>query len=84
MLNPTKCETILEDKVKSLPRPSFPSARFSFYWKGGASLVDNNQNEKMYEQLKQMLQDMKFGSITLVVQDGKVIQLEKVEKVRIK
>jgi hypothetical protein len=47
-------------------------------------LVDNIQNEKMFEQLKQMLQDMKFGSITLVVQDGKVIQLEKVEKVRIK
>ena len=31
-----------------------------------------------------MLQDMKYGSITLVVQDGKVIQLEKVEKVRLK
>ncbi|HEY4551130.1 MAG TPA: YezD family protein [Bacillus sp. (in: firmicutes)] len=38
----------------------------------------------MFEQLKQMLHEMKFGSITLVVQDGKVIQLEKVEKVRIK
>ena len=56
----------------------------AFDWKGGASLVDNNQNEKMFEQLKQMLHEMKFGSITLVVQDGKVIQLEKVEKVRIK
>ena len=58
--------------------------RGAFDWKGGASLVDNNQNEKMFEQLKQMLHEMKFGSITLVVQDGKVIQLEKVEKVRIK
>jgi hypothetical protein len=54
------------------------------YWKGGASLVDANQNEKVFEQLKQMLVEMKFGSITLVVQDGKVIQLEKVEKVRLK
>ncbi|KAF0817809.1 hypothetical protein KIS4809_3327 [Bacillus sp. ZZV12-4809] len=30
-----------------------------------------------------MLQNIKFGSITLVVQDGKVIQLEKNEKVRL-
>ncbi|OOE10887.1 DUF2292 domain-containing protein [Fictibacillus arsenicus] len=31
-----------------------------------------------------MLSNIKFGSITLIVQDGKVIQLEKNEKVRIK
>ncbi|MGR5913723.1 YezD family protein [Bacillus pacificus] len=31
-----------------------------------------------------MLADMKYGSITIVVQDGKVIQLEKSEKVRLK
>ncbi|HHP1021780.1 TPA: DUF2292 domain-containing protein, partial [Bacillus anthracis] len=30
------------------------------------------------------LADMKYGSITIVVQDGKVIQLEKSEKVRLK
>ncbi|MCP3030948.1 YezD family protein [Halobacillus sp. A1] len=30
-----------------------------------------------------MLSTMKFGSIKLVVQDGKVIQLEKSEKVRV-
>jgi len=47
------------------------------------SLLDNNL-EKMFEQLKQLLQEMKFGSITLVIQDGKVIQLDKVEKVRLK
>jgi hypothetical protein len=47
------------------------------------NLLDNNL-EKMFEHLKQMLQEMRFGSITLVVQDGKVIQLDKVEKVRLK
>ncbi|MDG4656866.1 YezD family protein [Ectobacillus antri] len=36
------------------------------------------------EKIKLMLDDMKFGSITLIVQDGKVIQLEKNEKVRLK
>ncbi|QKI83691.1 YezD family protein [Kroppenstedtia eburnea] len=30
-----------------------------------------------------MLKGMRYGSITLVVQDGKVIQLEKSEKVRL-
>ncbi|MFC4798492.1 MULTISPECIES: YezD family protein [Neobacillus] len=30
-----------------------------------------------------MLESIKFGSITLVVQDGKVVQIEKNEKVRL-
>ena len=47
-------------------------------------MVEKNQNKSIFDQLEQMLQDMKYGSITLVVQDGKVIQLEKVEKVRLK
>jgi hypothetical protein len=29
------------------------------------------------------LKNMKFGSITLIVQDGKVIQIEKSEKIRL-
>nr|WP_264739534.1 YezD family protein [Cytobacillus firmus] len=39
--------------------------------------------EELSAHLKQMLGSIKFGSITLVVQDGKVIQLEKNEKVRL-
>lgn len=35
-------------------------------------------------QISNMLKTMKFGSITIIVQDGKVIQLEKNEKVRLK
>ncbi|MCF6137523.1 YezD family protein [Pseudalkalibacillus berkeleyi] len=34
--------------------------------------------------LNKMLESMDFGSVTLVVQDGKVIQIEKNEKVRLK
>lgn len=34
--------------------------------------------------IEEMLKDISYGSITLVVQDGKVIQLEKNEKVRFK
>ena len=33
--------------------------------------------------VQELLADLKFGSITLVVQDGRVIQIEKHEKVRL-
>ncbi|WP_404332555.1 YezD family protein [Mesobacillus maritimus] len=33
--------------------------------------------------MERMLQSVKYGSITLVIQDGKVIQIEKNEKVRL-
>lgn len=48
---------------------------------------ENNQEaqyDEVVEKITSMLKTMSFGSITIVVQDGKVIQLEKNEKVRIK
>ncbi|TDL79934.1 MULTISPECIES: YezD family protein [Bacillaceae] len=42
------------------------------------------QLELVFERLREMLKTMNYGSVTLIVQDGKVIQLEKNEKVRIK
>ncbi|MEG9297736.1 YezD family protein [Mangrovibacillus sp. Mu-81] len=50
-------------------------------------MAEQNKGEEfdeVVESVKSMLNKMKFGSITLVVQDGKVVQLEKNEKVRIK
>ncbi|WP_425445375.1 YezD family protein [Virgibacillus phasianinus] len=38
----------------------------------------------MTSKINDMLSTMEYGSITLIVQDGKVIQLEKNEKVRIR
>ncbi|WP_096201145.1 YezD family protein [Bacillus sp. FJAT-45350] len=43
-----------------------------------------DEEEKMFDKLKDLLKNLKYGSITLVVQDGKVIQIEKNEKVRLK
>lgn len=40
--------------------------------------------DEVAEKIQEMLAGMKYGSITIVVQDGKVIQLEKSEKVRLK
>ena len=43
-----------------------------------------NQLEEIFERLQEMLESMKYGSITLIVQDGKIIQMERNEKLRIK
>jgi hypothetical protein len=39
--------------------------------------------QEIAAQVEQMLEKLTFGSITLVVQDGKVVQIEKNEKVRL-
>lgn len=36
------------------------------------------------EAIANMIKDMKFGSVTIIVQDGKIIQIDKTEKHRIK
>lgn len=38
----------------------------------------------LMERLNEMLKSLAYGSITIIVQDGKVVQLEKHEKMRIK
>ena len=40
--------------------------------------------EYSIEQLREMLETMEYGSITLVVQDNYVVQIERNEKVRLK
>jgi hypothetical protein len=44
---------------------------------------ETNQLDKVKIQLEQILNTMKFGSVTLVIQDGKIIQIEKNEKIRL-
>ncbi len=34
--------------------------------------------------LEKLLSNMKFGSITLIIQDGKIVQIDKTEKYRVK
>lgn len=38
---------------------------------------------EMFSKIKDMLKMVRYGSITLVVQDGKVAQIDKTEKIRI-
>lgn len=47
------------------------------------SKKDNNL-DAVLENIKASLETLQYGTITLVVQDGVVIQIEKNEKIRLK
>jgi hypothetical protein len=82
VLNPAKWVPFWEDKATYITLPSFRNGKF-FIFKGGC-VVANDQLDEVFIKLKEMLCSLKYGSITIVIQDGKVIQLEKHEKIRIK
>ena len=39
--------------------------------------------EEYIEEVKRIVGSIKFGSLTLIIQDGKVIQIDKTEKIRL-
>lgn len=41
-------------------------------------------SKEALQKIKEFIEDVQFGSVTVIVQDGKVIQIEKHEKVRLK
>lgn len=41
-------------------------------------------HSEQFRTLEKMLAGMKYGSITLIIQDGKIVQMDKTEKYRIK
>lgn len=45
---------------------------------------DIDYEAQLSKKIFEMLETMLFGTITIIVQDGKVIQLEKNEKIRLK
>lgn len=45
--------------------------------------LDADEREQLVDHLEKMMASLKYGSITLVIQDGKVVQIEKNEKVRL-
>ncbi len=46
-------------------------------------MSEDKKNDKYIKLLIEMVKDLKFGSITLTVQDGKIVQIQKEEKIRI-
>lgn len=54
-------------------------------FKGGLLMVERkNELNELMKRLDEMLKTLAYGSITIIVQDGKVVQLEKHEKMRIR
>lgn len=46
--------------------------------------ISEDINEKsIYKLLDELIKEIKFGNITLIIQDGKVIQIDKTEKIRL-
>ncbi|MDW7673236.1 MAG: YezD family protein [Bacillota bacterium] len=41
------------------------------------------QDEKVLDQIAAAIGQLKFGTVTIVVQDSKVVQIDKTEKVRL-
>lgn len=35
------------------------------------------------DEVEKIVKDVKYGSVTLIIQDGKVIQIDKIEKIRL-
>jgi hypothetical protein len=40
--------------------------------------------ESRLEKIEDLIGDLKYGSITIIVQDGKIVQIDRTEKHRIK
>ncbi len=58
---------------------------FFYGLKRGINMADTNKNinENYIEEIKKAVKEIKYGSLTLIIQDGKVIQIDKTEKVRL-
>lgn len=44
---------------------------------------EDRKNDEYMKLLRQIVEELKFGSVTLTVQDGRVVQIQKEEKIRI-
>jgi hypothetical protein len=55
-------------------------------WKGDNSNIikKNAVNEKDIQKIIEFIETIQFGSIMVIIQDGRIVQIEKNEKVRIK
>jgi hypothetical protein len=47
-------------------------------------LAADNWHDELERQLREALRAFRFGTITLVIQDGHVIQIDRSEKIRLK
>ncbi|MCI7812696.1 MAG: YezD family protein [Robinsoniella sp.] len=46
-------------------------------------MSDNQKKEEYLELIRKILDEIQFGSVTIVIQNGKIMQVEKEEKIRL-
>jgi hypothetical protein len=46
--------------------------------------IENVISKDNFDKVLTYLSEVKFGTVTLILQDGKVVQVEKLEKIRIR
>ncbi|MBQ8509719.1 MAG: YezD family protein [Clostridia bacterium] len=46
--------------------------------------IDDTMKVSYLEIIENLIKEMKYGTITVIVQDGKVIQIDKTDKIRLK
>lgn len=49
----------------------------------GPEVNEDKKKEEYIQIIRKMLDEIQFGSVTIVVQNGKIMQIEKKEKIRI-
>jgi len=52
--------------------------------KADLSAITEQWNPELEKLIRAALKEIQFGAVSLVVQDGKVIQIDKSEKIRLK
>ena len=45
--------------------------------------VKSGKNNDYHQILEYLVKDIKYGNVLLIIQDGKVIQIDKTEKIRL-
>lgn len=48
------------------------------------SAITDMDNKQAIELIYQLVKSLKYGNINIVIQDGKVVQIDKTEKIRVK
>ncbi len=46
--------------------------------------MPNKNNQDEIKKLLQIIETIHYGSVTVIIQEGKIVQIEKNEKIRIK
>ncbi len=52
--------------------------------KPASATPENPDHTKALEHIREALRDLKFGEVTITVQDGVVIQIERLERIRLR